>query len=240
MKVYSSISELVGHTPLVQLQRFAAVRGLKANLLAKVEYFNPAGSVKDRIACAMLDDAEQRGLHGQLTAGRLHLPRAHDLCEQRTDFVLPGFTGANAGAESQPSLGERRQQREFALVGARKLKEIRRKHERAELIFPSGGTNFVQFLTGGEEHIAVRALVGVVGDGERNVARVHRDDLQLRVPVIGDEIAVIGLAAVQRGVDLERERQCAVLFFLSAGCIHGENPFLCTRCVHTLKSCYYC
>ena len=60
MKVYSSISELVGHTPLVQLQRFAAARGLKANLLAKVEYFNPAGSVKDRIACAMLDDAEQR------------------------------------------------------------------------------------------------------------------------------------------------------------------------------------
>ena len=50
MKVYSSISELVGHTPLVQLQRFAAARGLKANLLAKVEYFNPAGSVKDRIA----------------------------------------------------------------------------------------------------------------------------------------------------------------------------------------------
>ena len=40
-------------------------------------------------------------------------------------------------------------------------------------------------LTGGEEHIAVRALVGVVGDGERNVARVHRDDFQLRVPVIG-------------------------------------------------------
>lgn len=62
MRVYHSISELVGHTPLVQLQRFAAARGLKANLLAKVEYFNPAGSVKDRIACAMLDDAEQRGL----------------------------------------------------------------------------------------------------------------------------------------------------------------------------------
>lgn len=62
MKVYHSISELVGHTPLVQLQRFAAARGLKANLLAKVEYFNPAGSVKDRIACSMLDDAEQRGL----------------------------------------------------------------------------------------------------------------------------------------------------------------------------------
>mgnify|MGYP000780948218 CR=1 FL=1 len=62
MKVYSSISELVGHTPLVQLQRFAAARGLKANLLAKVEYFNPAGSVKDRIAKAMIDDAETKGL----------------------------------------------------------------------------------------------------------------------------------------------------------------------------------
>ena len=83
----------------------------------------------------------------------------------------------------------------------------------------------MQFLTGGEEHIAVRALIGVVGDGERNVARVHRDDLQLRVPVIGDKIAVIGLAAVQRGVDLERKRKRAVLFFFSAGCIHGENPF---------------
>ena len=61
MKVYHSISELVGHTPLVQLQRFAAARGLKANLLAKVEYFNPAGSVKDRIAKAILEDAEQSG-----------------------------------------------------------------------------------------------------------------------------------------------------------------------------------
>ena len=45
------------------------------------------------------------------------------------------------------------------------------------------------------------------------MARVHRDDFQLRVPVIGDKIAVIGLAAVQRGVDLERKRKCAVLFF---------------------------
>ena len=66
-------------------------------------------------------NAEQRGLHGKLTAGRLHLPRAHDLCEQRTDVTLPGFTGADAGGKPQPSLGERRQQREFALVGTRKL-----------------------------------------------------------------------------------------------------------------------
>ena len=119
-------------------------------------------SDKSAVLRAHRHNAEQRGLHGKLSAGRLHLPRAHNLCEQRTDFVLPGFTGANAGAESQPSLGERRQQREFALVGARKLQEIRRKHERAELIFPSGSTNFVQFLTSGEEYIAVGDLVGVV------------------------------------------------------------------------------
>ena len=88
MKVYSSISELVGHTPLVQLQRFAAARGLKANLLAKVEYFNPAGSVKDRIACAMLDDAEQRG----------HLLKAYGAQLVLTDGAQ-GMKGAIAKAE---------------------------------------------------------------------------------------------------------------------------------------------
>ena len=185
-------------------------------------------------------DAEQRGFHGKLTAGRLHLPRPHDLREQRAYLALAGLTGADAGVEPQPSLRERREQRKFALVGAGELEKIHCKNERAELVLPSGGTNFVQFLTGGEEHIAVRALVGVVGDGERHFSRIHGDDLELRMPVIGDKIAVIGLAAVQCGVYLERERQCAVLFFFSAGCIHSENPFSCTHCVHTLKSCYYC
>ncbi|WP_251570745.1 cysteine synthase A [Parasutterella muris] len=56
--IYQSVSELIGGTPLVQLNRFSANRGLGANLLAKLEYFNPAGSVKDRVAFAMLDTAE--------------------------------------------------------------------------------------------------------------------------------------------------------------------------------------
>lgn len=59
--IYQSVSELIGGTPLVQLNRFSANRGLGANLLAKLEYFNPAGSVKDRVAFAMLDAAEAEG-----------------------------------------------------------------------------------------------------------------------------------------------------------------------------------
>lgn len=59
--IYQSVSELIGGTPLVQLNRFSANRGLGANLLAKLEYFNPAGSVKDRVAFAMLETAEAEG-----------------------------------------------------------------------------------------------------------------------------------------------------------------------------------
>ncbi len=60
--IYNSVLELVGNTPLVRLNKISGYYGLKANLLAKVEYFNPAGSVKDRIALAMVLDAEQKGL----------------------------------------------------------------------------------------------------------------------------------------------------------------------------------
>ncbi len=60
--VFSSIEQLVGHTPLVELTRLEKEFHLEARLLAKVEGFNPAGSVKDRVAVAMLDDAERRGL----------------------------------------------------------------------------------------------------------------------------------------------------------------------------------
>ncbi|MDR0821989.1 MAG: cysteine synthase A [Oscillospiraceae bacterium] len=60
-KVYSSLTELVGGTPLVKLSRYSAQKELKATLLAKLESFNPAGSVKDRIAVAMIDDAEKSG-----------------------------------------------------------------------------------------------------------------------------------------------------------------------------------
>lgn len=60
-KVYTSIDQLVGHTPLLELGHIEKEQGLKARVLVKLEYFNPAGSVKDRIAKAMLDDAEAAG-----------------------------------------------------------------------------------------------------------------------------------------------------------------------------------
>lgn len=66
MNTYKSISELIGKTPLLELGRFAESEELVATIFAKLEFFNPAGSVKDRIAKAMLDDAEQKG---NLTVG---------------------------------------------------------------------------------------------------------------------------------------------------------------------------
>ncbi|MDR2586712.1 MAG: cysteine synthase A [Coriobacteriales bacterium] len=61
MTVYKNISELVGKTPLVELVGYNAANGLGATIIAKLESFNPAGSVKDRIALAMIDDAEKAG-----------------------------------------------------------------------------------------------------------------------------------------------------------------------------------
>ena len=61
-KVYTSAAELIGKTPLLELTHIEEKYGLKAKLLAKLEYFNPAGSVKDRIAKAMIEDAEAKGL----------------------------------------------------------------------------------------------------------------------------------------------------------------------------------
>ena len=62
MKVYKKITDLVGGTPLLELGNIEKENKLEATVLAKLEYFNPAGSVKDRIAKAMLDDAEEKGL----------------------------------------------------------------------------------------------------------------------------------------------------------------------------------
>ena len=62
MKVYENVSSLIGSTPLVRLSGYQKARGLKANLLGKLEYFNPAGSIKDRIALYMLSDAREKGL----------------------------------------------------------------------------------------------------------------------------------------------------------------------------------
>lgn len=61
-KVYKSLTELIGKTPLLEVVNFNKKKGLNAKILAKLEYFNPAGSVKDRIANAMLLDAEEKGL----------------------------------------------------------------------------------------------------------------------------------------------------------------------------------
>ena len=61
-KVYKGASELIGKTPLVEVKNIEKELGLEATLLVKLEYFNPAGSVKDRVALAMIEDAEERGL----------------------------------------------------------------------------------------------------------------------------------------------------------------------------------
>ena len=59
-RIAKQLTELIGHTPLLELTKFSASHGLQTPIIAKVEYFNPGGSVKDRIALAMIEDAEQR------------------------------------------------------------------------------------------------------------------------------------------------------------------------------------
>ena len=60
-KIFTSADQLIGKTPLLELTNLEKNLGLKATILAKLEYFNPAGSVKDRVAKAMIDDAEASG-----------------------------------------------------------------------------------------------------------------------------------------------------------------------------------
>ena len=61
-RIYASADQLIGHTPLLEMTHLEKKYGLKARVLAKLEYLNPAGSVKDRVAKAMIEDAEKRGL----------------------------------------------------------------------------------------------------------------------------------------------------------------------------------
>ena len=61
-RIYTSADQLIGSTPLLEVKNIEAEEGLKATILVKLEYFNPAGSVKDRVAKAMIDDAEAKGL----------------------------------------------------------------------------------------------------------------------------------------------------------------------------------
>jgi len=62
MNIHKKITDLIGHTPLLELENTERANSLKATVLAKLEYFNPAGSVKDRVAKEMIDDAEEKGL----------------------------------------------------------------------------------------------------------------------------------------------------------------------------------
>lgn len=61
-KIYKSVDQMIGHTPLLEVQRIEQEHGAKATILAKLEYFNPAGSAKDRVGLDMIDDAEKKGL----------------------------------------------------------------------------------------------------------------------------------------------------------------------------------
>ena len=61
-KIYRKVTDLIGNTPLLELVNYEKANNLQATVLAKLEYFNPAGSVKDRIAKAMIDDSEERGI----------------------------------------------------------------------------------------------------------------------------------------------------------------------------------
>lgn len=61
-KIYKSLTDLIGNTPLLELSNYEKENNLEAKILVKLEYFNPAGSVKDRIAKKILDDAEEKGL----------------------------------------------------------------------------------------------------------------------------------------------------------------------------------
>ena len=69
-KIHDSLTELVGHTPLVRLRGYEKLHGLKAHILAKVEYFNPIGSIKDRIVLRIIEDAEKEG---KITPGKTTL-----------------------------------------------------------------------------------------------------------------------------------------------------------------------
>ena len=68
--IYDSITELIGGTPLLRLNRYCRANGLNAEIIAKLEYFNPAGSVKDRVALNMVLDAHFRQHRHRACAGR--------------------------------------------------------------------------------------------------------------------------------------------------------------------------
>ena len=95
-KIYTSADQLIGHTPLLELTHIEKDADLSAKLLAKLEYFNPAGSVKDRIAKAMIDDAEASGklkpgsVIIEPTSGNTGIGLADELAKEIPNSFIPG------------------------------------------------------------------------------------------------------------------------------------------------------
>ena len=96
-KIAKQLTELVGNTPLLELNKYSQAQGLETPVIAKVEFFNPGGSVKDRIALAMIEDAEAKGIlkpgaYGaevRLTSGKDGMPGAIRAAEELRDSI-PG------------------------------------------------------------------------------------------------------------------------------------------------------
>ena len=65
-QVVKQLTELIGNTPLLQLEKYSAEKGLETPVIVKIEFFNPGGSVKDRIALAMIEDAEKKASSSQV------------------------------------------------------------------------------------------------------------------------------------------------------------------------------
>ena len=102
MKIVQKITDLIGHTPLLELTHTEQEEQLQATLLGKLEYFNPAGSVKDRIAKAMIDEAEEQGLL-HCSCKRLSSDYHHagnDECRtSKPDESIRCRTGADGGCK---------------------------------------------------------------------------------------------------------------------------------------------
>ena len=77
-RIYKKIIDLIGNTPLLELVNYNKKHGLSATVIAKLEYFNPAGSVKDRIAKAMIEDAEEKPSQRGLCHNRAHQRQHRD------------------------------------------------------------------------------------------------------------------------------------------------------------------
>ena len=90
--IYTSADQLIGKTPLLELTQIEKSEGLNAKILAKLEYFNPAGSVKDRIAKAMIDDAEAKGILRLVLRSSSRLPETQESVLRR--LRLPAVTGS--------------------------------------------------------------------------------------------------------------------------------------------------